>query len=150
MVLRMWTWFKGRRNLGELKQEEWWGTYDKKEHSSQRLASEKTNTLKQRNKQVLFSLQTQIFKKQTIGFCCLWALFLFCFCASERTRKIHWLRWKLYVSRKDKKQINHLGSVFLSNSQPYSSHPLMFQETQPNTKLLSQICQMELELTRLS
>lgn len=34
------------------------------------------NTLKQRKKQVLFSLQAQIFKKQTVGFCFLCVLFL--------------------------------------------------------------------------
>ena len=114
------------------------------EQSSETQASEEAHIFKQSHRQVLFSLQIQIFKKSTVGFCLFGAFFSFCLCALERTREIQRLRWNPYVSRRDRTQINHLGSTRPSTEQEPS---LVSRNPSQNQNCLANFAKWKLALT---
>ena len=118
------------------------------EQSSETRASEEASAFKQSHRQVLFSLQIQIFKKSTVGFCLFGAFFLFCLCALERTREIQWLRWNPYVSRRDRTQINHLGSTYPQLRPSTEQAPsLVSRNPSQNQNCLANFAKWKLALT---
>lgn len=129
------TWFKERRNLGG-----WERRNDKR--CGTKVGEGKAELRDEAQKK-------QIFKKQTVGFGFLWALLLFCFCASKGIKKCSSSGETSMSAGKTKPRSTTLALLPSAAPNHRASTLSCFKKSQPEKKkkLPSQLCQVELVLT---